>query len=538
MQNSSLPYQNLQTILKRMKYDLSKTSTENSKFINEQTLRGEFGISPEQKEKQKKISQTEKEVEISKKYPSYCKYPEKTLPVEENIAEAFQGYCYYARPEFNVPKSKLVGIWLPSDSSIEFSSEEYIDTLVDRIASKWGIQNKEKLRQNFINILPINSVVSFNSETIGSYQGIINYEKQKPIEDAIWTFMGYKLGGLQGTQWYEEPKDPRTDYQKFIDNLSWWEQLAPFVVISALSLPTSTLLWLELALSVAFGGAIAFRDWEKGEKINAIFVMLLSLLPGTGFFKSFRNVDPKILISLSDDISKATLKNADDVKRFYDDLGKMEYGAEKQKLFTKIATHDRITEEEIIRSLKQLTEDPQQVINLIKKTVGNNRNQFMKLAFSDVVWKKQLGWAGALFLINLGADLSLGRLLTKSEEELLQSIYVRIPESHKREFVYNVTKNPQVVDALKKKYEQEDAQLIKNLEAWSNSVMKNELGDDYEELPEDPYVANEEIIDTPENEKKYRNLGWIPFSELPSDMRMGDDHLFIGNRHFIKPVKK
>lgn len=533
MNQNDLSYQNLQTILKRMRYDLSRTSTENSSLVKEQ-MGGVWAGTPAGAPVYPPPTTVE---DKSKKYPNYCKYPEKTIPVEDDIAEAFAGYCLYARPEFNKNKSKLVGIWLPSDAVIRFTTKENINELSETLSKKYKL-DKKILKENLSSILPVNSVMSFSNREIGSYQGIIQPEDSPMLVGSFWQFMGYKLGGLQGTHWYEEPKDVRTDYQKFIDNLSWWKQLAPFVVLSFLSLPASTLLWAELALSVALGGALAWREIEKGKDINAVFIMLLSLLPATGFFKSFRNVDPKVLKSLSDDIANATLNTADDVKLFYDDLAKTPMGAEKQKLFTKIATHDVISEEEILKSLQQLN-DPKQLINFIKNTVKNNREQFMKLAFSDVVWKKQLKWAGALVLMNIGADYTLGRFFTPTEEELLQQTWVKLPEENRKEFVKFVTQQTQ--KALDNFKEMKKETFGKNFDSEVFAKFANDYGGfenpEYEELPENPEKAADEIEDTEENEKKYREMGYKQLHDFDSTESPSKETIFIGKRYFVKPVK-
>lgn len=554
MRNRNLtPKNSLESILLNMRYDSKRTLSENKKEITEQIsgsyitshLGGELYV-PETK----KYDPSE--------YPNYCKYPDMTVDVDEGTAIGFQGYCKYTRPEQRVQKSDKVGIWIPQDATISFWSPQRWKETANYIADKWFEKipwvgkdkntYKDKLFNNFMKIFPIDTVerFTFPGDT-DSYITVLVMN-----EDGTWYFKGYFIGGMNG-QMYEEPKDGRNAYQKFADNFSWWKQIIAFVGLAVVTRGLSARFGMtqaqayitEVLFSLAMGGVVGVREFQKGKNVAGVLSFILAAVPALRGIPAFRNVKPEVYNSLVDDLSKATLETSDDVTRFYTELAQSgPLGLEKQRLFTQIFNGgDDLTKELIEKSLKELVENPTSLVKLAARTVGQSPEQFWRITFLKSVFGKELKWAGFITLLGLGAELFLGRYLNDEEKTILESVYRIIPESHKKEFEYNLANHPEKIPEVVETFKNEvlpskGKQFDENIGKAVNIHMKDIIGDDYIELEEDPVKGNStEIEDTPENIKKYIDLGYKQFKDFSSDEKVSNETIFIGTKLFIKPIK-
>jgi hypothetical protein len=554
---NSTPIGNLESILLKMKYDSKKTLSENKAAVEEQI---NIGFNPALTMRPYVPDLTPPEFDPTE-YPNYCKYPDMAVDVDETEALGFQGYCRYARPEQKVNKSDKVGIWIPQEATIEFWSPESWKTTSNYIAEKWtgkhpwaGKEKKsyrDKVFNNLRNIFPIDTVHSFKIPG--------DVEKYIPIltmnEDGTWYFKGYYLGGFGGPgPWYEEPEDSRNAYEKFADNFSWWKQIIAFVGLAVVTRGLSSRFGMtqaqayitEVLFSLAMGGVVGVREFQKGQNVAGVLSFILAAVPALRGIPAFRNVKPEVYNSLVDDLSKATLETSDDVTRFYTELAESgPLGLEKQRLFTQIFNGgDDLTKELIEKSLKELVENPTSLVKLAARTVGQSPEQFWRITFLKSVFGKELGWAGLITLLGLGAELFLGRQLNDEEKTILESVYRTIPESHKKEFEYNLANHPEKIPEVVETFKNEvlpskGKQFDENIGKAVNIHMKDIIGDDYIELEEDPVKGDStEIEDTPENIKKYIDLGYKQFKDFSSDEKVSNETIFIGTKLFIKPIKK
>lgn len=555
MKNRNLtPKNSLEAILLNMKYDSKKTLSENKERLSEQGsgiagyLGSELMMNPAPK---KKYDPNE--------YPNYCKYPNMTVDVDEGTAIGFQGYCKYTRPEQRVQKSDKVGIWIPQDATISFWSPQRWKETANYIADKWFEKipwvgkdkntYRDKLFNNFMKIFPIDTVERFTFPgDIDSYITVLVMN-----EDGTWYFKGYFIGGMNG-QMYEEPKDGRNAYQKFADDFTWWKQILAFVGVAIVTrglsarfgMTTAQAYITEVLFSLAIGGVGGVREFQKGHNVAGVLTFLLSAVPALRGIPRFRNVKPEVFNSLAADLKGVTLETSDDVMKFYNGLAESgPLGLEKQRLFTQIFNgSDELTQEMIEQALKGYVENPKLLVKLAADTVEQSPEQFWRITFMKSVFAKELGWAGFISLIGLGVEVFLGRQLNDEEKNTLEAVYRIIPESHKREFEINLAnhpeKVPQVVEAFKRDVlPSKGKQFDENIEKAVNTHMKDIIGDDYIELEEDPVKGDStEIQDSPENIKKYTDLGYKQYKDFTSDEKVSNENIFIGKKLFIKPIKK
>ena len=552
---NSTPQENLESILLKMKYDSKKTLTENRQSITEQitsTLGQELLWTPEAPPKYD-----------PEDYPNYCKYPDMTVEVDEGEATGYQGYCKYASPQKNVTESEKVGIWIPQNATIQFSDPTTWKSTADYLAKKYPQsqtateQEKNAYRDflfnNLMNIFPIDTVIKFQllSDT-EEYIPIITQQK-----DYTWTFTGYYLGGVKGKgPWYQEPGDSRNAYQQFADNFTWWKQILAFVAVAiatrGLSVRfglTAARAWIiETLFSLGIGATVGVRDFQKGNNISGVLNFLLSGIPLLRGGAAFRGVKPEVFNSLADDLSKVTLETSEDVMKFYRELAESgPLGLEKQRLFTQIFNGgDDLTKELIEKTIKEFVENPTALVNLAAKTVGQTPEQFWRISFLKSVFGKELKWAGFIAVLGLGVELFLGRQLNNEEEMVLASVYRTIPESHKKEFEYNLAnhpeKVPEVVERLKTQLPEKGKHFDSTISKVVNIHMKDIIGpDEYIEFQEDPEkgdTSETEIADTPENIKKYTDLGYKQFKDFNENEKVSKETIFIGTKLFIKPTNK
>jgi len=513
----------LETILVRMRYDLKKSYDEN--LLSEQmVLPGMPQLMIPSKEDE------------SGKYPNYCSYKDKALKTRDS--EVFKGYCLYPRPQYNVIESKIAGIWLPQDAVISFSDTEFLNQNAKTIFEKYHVESnttQNQILNNLYNIFPLGTVVSFESPVLeGKYTPVIELNKLGSMEDEQWLFLGYKLGGVQGKKFYEEPKDTRDPVNKFLDGLSWWQELLPFIVVGILTRGQSTSAQLlEFAFSTMYGGLLARNQWMKGQKISATMFMLMTFVPYIKHFSSkLRGINPKDFNSLMDDISKADLKDIDDVKLFYAGLK-----PEKQKIFVKVFTQDEVALRELENYLNKLLENPAELLNFLKRSVRENPSEFLKLAFSEKLWVREMKITGALIILNFALDVTLGRYLNSEEESKIKNYYARIPDSHKKEFIQNLAFNPQIMEKVFDRMGEVSNQGQQNFTIILNDVMKDEVeksGGTYIEDPVDPYLGTQKIEDTPANLTKYKKMGYKTLTELNPNEILGSERILIGDKLFVK----
>ena len=85
----------------------------------------------------------------------------------------------------------------------------------------------------------------------------------------------------------------------------------------------SDLLWIEIFIEAGIGGAVAWREYEKGNNVAGTFSIVTAMLPMLKVSKWFRGIDANEFKILSETLANSGLSKTSTVKdyvEFYKDL--------------------------------------------------------------------------------------------------------------------------------------------------------------------------------------------------------------------------
>lgn len=551
--NSGRKIQN--RILLLMKYSLNETYSENLSKITEQAG-GVWAGTPGSPSPYMDSSEGLKEL----KYPEYCKYPKKALDDKTYVIESYSGYCKYpAVIPYNRDK-KNVGqeLWIPQDATLTFWDIPLKNEFVNQIWESWyepGTKGKIKgsSKKELINdiglIFPVGTVatISFNGQ---NYQPRVEFSTgvdnlSDKLQTKGWVFKGYyRQDGLP----YTQPPfiETRTRRQKIVDDYGTyiqWGVVLGTILVTMASRGSATALWLEVLAELGVGSLLFQRELEKGENVSATFSLITGFLPMLKFTKWFRGVDPKLFDELAEELASTTFRTEEEILQFYNSLT-----PNKQKLFSQIFLQDEISEnilKDLVSYLKTVDNInlPKSSLDdfykLIQDTVRNNPEVFENLKFWDKLWARELTSNVVVGLLDLATDLTLGRYLNDEEKQNIEWYYVRIPEEHQKEFIYNVANNPEAIEGITKHFSESRDETIEAMAEWVNTVTKHEIekvGGEYIEFPSDTTRGTESIPDSSVELEKMKTQGWVEEKDL--NKRQWDSVKFVGDilLYKLKPI--
>lgn len=523
-------------------YDLSKTLTENVFGLNEQFTTSDMEnwekeVSKKENLRNQMTLQKNYGAEIKSTYPNYCSSPKNAVKGFKNKIE---GYCYYPRQKYFTTEPTIVGIWIPQDAKIEFWTIDEINNFAEKVWVKYynnKKENKKTFLKNISNICPINSVASF------SFSGQTYVAQIRRIQDGEWVLKGFVRP--QDLYEYEEPTwvDTRTPRQIFVDNwgtVLQWAAVFATIAVGAMTGGASWALAAEIILQGGIGGLVAHREFEKGENVSGVFSLITGVLPFLKVSKNFRGINTKILKELSDDLSKATISSPDEMLIFYNSLS-----AEKQKTFSKIFLQDQLSEDLMVKMVKELKvadnipwssiSGKDELFGVIKETIKSNKEVFKNLAFWDKLWARELTFDLVTGILDIVVDASLGRYLNDYEKQQIEWVYAQIPESHKKEFIFNLANNPEQIENISKQIENSRKETITAADEYFSAILKHEIssaGRKYVELPDDPSNSGPEIKNTEKEKENLRKNGWVPKAERNN--KPFTDVTFVGDELWFK----
>jgi len=541
-----------------MGYNMSKTLNENSQYIFEQPD-SKFDT-PGNKEMQRKAEQEilnqrhiKQAEEEAKQYPNWCRYPDKTVQYPKNpdgaegedsiIYDEDTGLrmCYYLA-------GKNYGVPIPENSKIDFWNiqgiSDFVDQLIKKYPEKYKNFEKEILISNLSSTLPPDSVRGFY---VGSLY-FTSYITRKQ-NGSNWTFGGFRDSKTKKP--YEEPKwkDPRSEYGKFIDKFGIWIQLG----VAALTLfagfftmgttwGVSTTLLIEIALEIGVAVPIGMREFQKGKNVSGVFSFIFGALPFLKLTKYFRGVSDEVFESLSIRLADSGLSESSKVSDFVKFYNKL--SPEEQKLMSQMLDQDNYTRAEMLNKIKiGIPKQLELSIKNMAKVIKNRPGMLYDLKFYDKIWALDLMRNVDAIVGMLTLEILLGDKLNDEEKNKLESIYIHIPDSLKKELTYNLVNNPDIISDFTRSplIDSKIKSTSKGFDKLMNTNFKTVFKKNnkkYVELPTDSTTGddvkflelNSKDVDT------YRKNGYIPSDELSIDDTY-DSFTLINNVMWVK-VKK
>ena len=518
-----------------MGYDMSKTLNENTQNIFEQPE--SRGLPPEQIQYQYRQKQEEKRKEELKKYPNWCKYPDKALGIPKN-PEGAEGedailidkktgkrFCYYPSPS-NQKMGDISSIPIPEDSEIIWQDVPYISDFADYLSNKYPKEDKELIITNLSKILPIGTVKGF---WVGETYYTLYITRESGSQ--FWKFSYYRDSKTKKE--YETPKwvDKRSDYQRFVDDYGFAIQIAAALGTAIAGMLTGGAAWVlyaEIALEAGLGAAVGFRELEKGENVSAALSFITGALPMLKLSKMFRGIPEGVFTELSKKLSKAGLtksSNVDDYVKFYNSLSESE-----QMVMSKLLSQDEVTRNLLLKELKTTVSEglPKIIIKELENMVKSKPELLKSISFFNKLWARELSTNAFFIFLGILVNAAWGDVLNSEDLEKLKGVYINIPEELQKEIAFNLLSND--AEVLKKLPQTKSFNSIKTFtkldkksKAWGeyvNTVMKDSIqkaNGVYTELPDDKHIAVDNKKGSIEDEQKLRKEGFIPISELKNE---------------------
>ena len=508
-----------------MGYDMSKTLNENTQHIFEQPdSRFETPAHREIMARGEQQILARRAEEESKKYPNWCRYPDKALGIPKN-PEGAEGedailvdpksgkrFCYYPSPS-NQKMGEISSIPIPEDSPIAFWDVEGISDTVNKFSKDYPKDDKKLLISNLSKVLPIGTVRQF---VVGeeNYLGYLS----RTEGDVLWRFGYYRNSKTKAPYTPPEWVDERSDYQRFVDEYGFAIQITAAVATAIAGLLTGGAAWVlyaEIVIEGGLGLAVGLRELEKGENVSAALSFITGALPMLKLSKMFRGIPNEVFAELSEKLSKAGLtksSNVEDYVKFYNGLSESE-----QLVMSKLLTQDEVTRNLLLKELKTAVSDdlPKIIIKELKNMVKTNPELLKSISFFNKLWARELSTNAFFILLGILVNAAWGDVLNSEDLEKLKGVYINIPEELQKEMAFNLLSND--AEVLKKLPQTETFNSIKTFakleekgKSWGkyyNTVMKDSIqkaNGVYSELPDDKHIAVDNKKGSLEDEKKLR----------------------------------
>jgi hypothetical protein len=475
-----------------MGYELSKTSKENLLEQNP-VYRSQSSIEDEL-ERDKK----EKEQEIANTYPNYCKYPDKTYKMPEACGAILdtgipglkaptstkeerlevKEFCNYGQPSKD-NDGLAMSLLLPKDAEIIFISENTIITTIKDFVKKYpeyydNKQDIEWLGENISKIIPINTVSEF---TIGNEKWILVLKLNKTKNmagaygkwvDALnnqWEILGYR--NKENIFWpYIQCLDVRTPRQKWVDDNGWWLQWAGILVTAVAGVFTGGATWIlaaEILAEMSIAGFVAYREYEKGNNVEAAVSVVTGLLPWLKAGKAFRGVSKKGWTNISETLTNNSGKynnfqSADDLKTFYDDLS-----IDGKNAFNVIQRQDEVSRQLLLGQdfASELAANGEKAfLEKAKEMFKLYPDAKIKIDFIRRLWAKELGLNFGVIGFGMVVEAMWGDILDSKHKELLNGLILSVPPNAQLEILFNLAQiNPSRAPEFAARWKQEQNKL-------------------------------------------------------------------------------
>lgn len=399
----------LNEVLLKMKYDLSKTLSEN---ILEQ---GSADININRINQQQ--LQQAPEAETKKLKPGEVKLENEYLQVPGHfpIATPFNGYIY-------IPNESVYSLFTGNEN-------------LTKLYNFTNVQ-KKPTEEQFKSVIKQGTLKTFTTPTGEKYWFIPLLGKE---------FGDLKYGGYRTTTGltYKSPEvvDTRTKWQTFIDEHGLVVQLVGSLLIAVigtiategLGAPQSWALFFEILGEIGLNVPIALRELEKGENLGATMSFLFAALPLIKGVAGLGKISDDMAKTLSEKLANANIKTEQELQSFIKTLNADE------KLAMNIV----------------LKQDPQNLVKITKETLNNEILNFIKVNRKDLLgklpltsreWAKSLGVDLITILPLMAYKIKFGEGLKPEEARKLNGFILSFPKESQAEVVTQMVDNPELIE--------------------------------------------------------------------------------------------
>ena len=223
-------------------------------------------------------------------------------------------------------------------------------------------------------MLPIGTVRQFYADK----EDYISYLSRTEGTN-LWRFGYYR--DFKTKKPYTPPEwvDERGDWDRFIDKWGFKLQIAAALATLVAGFFTfgatwgiSDLLWIEIFIEAGIGGAVAWREYEKGNNVAGTFSIVTAMLPMLKVSKWFRGIDANEFKILSETLANSGLSKTSTVKDYVEFYNGLTPGG--KKIMDKLLTNDKITREALWADIKATmdAEIPKMVDKFLPKLIKKN----------------------------------------------------------------------------------------------------------------------------------------------------------------------
>jgi len=530
VRKNKIQEQVLRDILLKMSYDLSKTLNEN---ITEQGLDGPNGnINPS--DNTRLVYDIDPNADMSNVYPNYCKYPKMVINPKDIdgqsglIDDPKTGirYCFYPVPS-TTGDGSVLGLHIPSDAPLLFWGDaRHYDVAINGHMREFPNDNEEQFEDIITTILPPNTVRMING-TYGTYITRINGSGT-----VGWKFKGFYD---KSRNVFPQPEwvDDRSGYQKFVDDWGTAIQITLVVGTVIAGIYTGGASWVltaEILVELGVGAAVGYREFEKGNNVAAGLSLITGMLPVLKLSKAFAGLSTAAMKTLSGKLAKSGLSEASDVKsyiKFYRSLD-----VDEQKVLSQLLKQDEAAMGAIMKEFASTIGDD--ALKAVKTAASKNPKILKDLKFWDKLWARELTSNAVVGVLGITIGVLWGKELNNAEKQAIEDVYLKVPDEHKKEFIYNLAQNGDKVTEIIADVQSEiiDSKILTQdlsdnmAQIYLNTITKDSVensGGVYVELPNDGTTALEDKIITKKRDiKQLRKDGWITKEELSNKPKNTD----------------
>ena len=329
---------------------------------------------------------------------------------------------------------------------------------------------------------------------------------------------------------YENPdwKDPRNEYQKFVDEWSIWIQIGAAIATAVAGMLTGGAAWVvtaEIIIELGLGIWASQREFERGDNIAGTASLVFGLLPMLKLTKWFPGVSDDIFKSLSKKIAESGLESTDDVAKYINFFENM-LDDDERKLLSKFLSQDDRNRGKMLKEIGEALsrESANKIDDGLKAMIKSNPKILKDIRFFEKLWVREIGANIGVVIVTMSLELCCSKFLNDEAKMKLSKLYAFIPDSTKKLFTYNLVSNPEqaeeIIDNMSQKTFEGNFEVEQGVSSIKEWVISN-VKDSVEEAGGTFTIVEDPEADTSQDKKVQSDNGVITQSELDSLKNQG-----------------